>query len=79
MKIYETSKEGNRLKEIKPVFFKEGHLHTEHIEIKNTFDQTMLGFGGAFTESAAYNLMRVSKDVRKALIKAYFDPIEGIG
>lgn len=79
MKIYETSKEGNRLKEIKPVFVKEGHLHTEHIEIKNTFDQTMLGFGGAFTESAAYNLMRVGKDVRKALIKAYFDPIEGIG
>lgn len=41
--------------------------------------QTMLGFGGAFTESACYNLSRVSPSVRDAAIKAYFDPVEGIG
>jgi glucosylceramidase len=79
MKIYETSKAGNRLKEIKPLILKDKYLNVEEIEIKNTHDQIMLGFGGAFTESAAYNLMRVDKDVRKALIKAYFDPVEGIG
>jgi glucosylceramidase len=79
MNIYETSKEGNRLKEIQPVISKDKDIKHEKIEIKDTIDQTMLGFGGAFTESSAYNLMRVGKEVRKALIKAYFDPIEGIG
>lgn len=79
MNIYETSKEGHVLKEIKQSTHKHAQLKRETIKIKNTFDQTMIGFGGAFTESSAYNLMRVNKDVRKALIKAYFDPIEGIG
>lgn len=41
--------------------------------------QTMVGFGGAFTESAAYNLSRVDKEVREQAIKDYFDPEEGLG
>jgi glucosylceramidase len=41
--------------------------------------QTMIGFGGAFTESAAYNLSRVNKEVREKAIKAYFDKEEGLG
>lgn len=41
--------------------------------------QTIIGFGGAFTESSAYNLGRINKDVRDQAIKAYFDPEEGIG
>ena len=41
--------------------------------------QTMMGFGGAFTESSAYNLIRINKDQREAAIKAYFDPVEGLG
>jgi glucosylceramidase len=41
--------------------------------------QEMIGFGGAFTESAAYNLIRINKEQREQAIKAYFDPNEGLG
>jgi glucosylceramidase len=41
--------------------------------------QEMIGFGGAFTESAAYNLIRINKEQRMNAIKAYFDPEEGLG
>ncbi|MBN2504973.1 MAG: glycoside hydrolase family 30 protein [Bacilli bacterium] len=41
--------------------------------------QDILGFGGAFTESACYNLYRVSGKVREEALKLYFDPLEGIG
>ncbi len=41
--------------------------------------QEMIGFGGAFTESSAYNLIRISKEQREAAIKMYFDPVEGLG
>jgi glucosylceramidase len=40
--------------------------------------QTILGFGGAFTEASAYNLKRVGKEVRTRAIRAYFDPVEGL-
>ena len=41
--------------------------------------QEMIGFGGAFTESSAYNLIRINKEQREQAIKAYFDPVEGLG
>jgi len=41
--------------------------------------QTIVGFGGAFTESACYNLYRVNPQVREQAIRLYFDPVEGIG
>ncbi|MDC0558854.1 glucosylceramidase [Candidatus Izimaplasma bacterium] len=41
--------------------------------------QEMIGFGGAFTESSAYNLIRISKEQREEAIKAYFDPVDGLG
>jgi len=41
--------------------------------------QTHIGFGGAFTEAAAYTLSEVSKDIRAEAIKAYYDPENGIG
>lgn len=40
--------------------------------------QTMLGFGGAFTEASAYNLRRVGKEARQKALKAYFDPVDGL-
>ena len=45
---------------------------------KATF-QKILGFGGAFTESACYNLYRVGKETREKALRLYFDPEEGIG
>lgn len=75
--IYETSKAGNRHEVVSNTAPK--HAIKEEIHIQEQFDQTMQGFGGAFTEASAYNLSRVEKNIREQLLKAYFDPIDGIG
>ncbi|WP_342746087.1 glycoside hydrolase family 30 protein [Paenibacillus donghaensis] len=41
--------------------------------------QSIMGFGGAFTEAAAYTLSRMSEDKRQEVIRRYFDPAEGLG
>lgn len=41
--------------------------------------QTILGFGGAFTESATHTLSKMSEATQKAVLNAYFDPREGLG
>lgn len=41
--------------------------------------QTIIGFGGAFTEAAAYTLSRISPDKRAEVISKYFDPEQGLG
>ncbi len=41
--------------------------------------QTIVGFGGAFTEAAAYTLSRMRPELRDEVLKAYFDPKEGNG
>lgn len=41
--------------------------------------QTVMGFGGAFTEAAAYTLSRISPQKRDEVIRRYFDPQEGLG
>lgn len=41
--------------------------------------QSVLGFGGAFTEAAAYNYSLMSDTQKKDFLKAYFDTEEGIG
>lgn len=46
------------------------------IDTRATF-QEFIGFGGAFTEASAVNYYKMSPDVQKEIIKAYFDPKEG--
>ncbi len=41
--------------------------------------QQVVGFGGAFTESAAYTYSRLDKAVQEEIIRLYFDPARGIG
>ncbi|SES15677.1 glycoside hydrolase family 30 protein [Salipaludibacillus aurantiacus] len=41
--------------------------------------QEWLGFGGAFTEAAAYTLSQISPDNRQDVINAYFNKPEGLG
>jgi len=41
--------------------------------------QTITGFGGAFTEASAYTLSKMSPDKRTEVLKAYFDPKDGLG
>lgn len=68
--ILETSANGNKLTEIKPVAKAE---NTSSIKIlpKKEF-QTITGFGGSFTESSAYLLNQVSKENRNKILEAYF-------
>ncbi len=77
-KIIITEKDSNRR------FFEEKLTETKNKEITFKLDenktyQEMIGFGGAFTESSAYNLIRINKEKREEAIKAYFDPEEGLG
>ncbi|AIQ50426.1 glycoside hydrolase family 30 protein [Paenibacillus sp. FSL R7-0331] len=41
--------------------------------------QSIIGFGGAFTEAAAYTLSRMSPARRAEVIRSYFHPEEGLG
>ncbi|MBU1141910.1 MAG: glucosylceramidase [Firmicutes bacterium] len=41
--------------------------------------QEIIGFGGAFTEASAYNLLRIDPIYREKAIEAYFHPTKGIG
>lgn len=48
------------------------------IDSDQTF-QTILGFGGAFTEATAYSLSLISREKREEVIHRYFHPEEGLG
>ena len=79
MQHYRTKKDSNdRLSLVETKLLNHKPLEKILINIKET-KQTILGFGGAFTEASAYNLSRISKEKRDLAIKAYFDPIDGIG
>ncbi len=41
--------------------------------------QTIIGFGGAFTDAAAVNFAKLSRDKQEEFLKASFDPEEGNG
>lgn len=41
--------------------------------------QSILGFGGAFTEAATYTLNKLSKTNQEMVLKAYFDITSGLG
>jgi glucosylceramidase len=78
-KVIITEKDSdNRFKE--KVLLENNNLDKVDIIINDKLTyQSIVGFGGAFTESAAYNLGRVNKEVREQAIKAYFDKEEGLG
>ena len=70
IKVYETSREGNKLTE--QTDFEIGDS-VSIIKINtNKKYQTITGFGGAFTESSAYLLNQMSDAKRKEIIDAYF-------
>ncbi|GAB2763320.1 glycoside hydrolase family 30 protein [Actinomadura fibrosa] len=68
--IFETSANGNKLKEIEPAV-KAENASSIKILPEEEF-QTITGFGGSFTESSAYLLNQVSKENRDKVIEAYF-------
>lgn len=50
---------------------------TVKIDSANSF-QTHMGFGGAFTEAAAYTLANTSEENRKEIVEAYFNKEKGL-
>ena len=70
VEVYETSASGNQLSPISE--FSIGN-DTSIIRLNpNKTYQTITGFGGAFTESSAYLLNKLSQKNRDTILKAYF-------
>ena len=68
--VFETSRNGNKLSEIKEFQINE---NVSEITLNtNKKFQTITGFGGAFTESSAYLLNQMSKEKRQEILDAYF-------
>lgn len=79
MKHFRTSQLGNeRWRELPIIYFEGKPLESIHIDLTQK-KQTIIGFGGAFTEASAYNLRRVDSSVRQEALNAYFDPENGLG
>jgi glucosylceramidase len=71
--VYETSAEGNLLKKIDSFSVKESSII---ITLNPQKFQTITGFGGAFTESSAHLLYKLSPSIVKKILDAYFSEKE---
>ncbi|MDO6740492.1 MULTISPECIES: glycoside hydrolase family 30 beta sandwich domain-containing protein [Polaribacter] len=71
--VYETSASGNSLTKLDDFSSDENQKETIKVKLFPAQKrQTITGFGGAFTESSAYLLNRLSKEKRDTIIQAYF-------
>jgi len=70
VEVYETSASGNKLTKV--TNFSNSDNQSKIILNPEKKYQTITGFGGAFTESSAYLLNKLSKKNRDTIIKAYF-------
>ncbi|NAS32011.1 glycosyl hydrolase family 30 [Flavobacteriaceae bacterium R38] len=70
VEVYETSREGSKLTQIDPNVEVASEFVIE-LDTTQTF-QKITGFGGAFTESSAYLLNKLSTKNRDEILKAYF-------
>jgi glucosylceramidase len=77
MRHYRTSKYTNEFISLVKEDTKDSQFNIV-IDDSKTY-QKMIGFGGAFTEAAAYTLYQMPKEKQEILLKAYFDPKEGLG
>ena len=70
LQVYETSESGNQLN-LLTTFEEDSDASTIEINSKKEL-QTITGFGGAFTESSAYLLNKMSEEKRNEILAAYF-------
>ena len=68
--VYETSASGNKLAKVTEFSLQENSVIIKLLP--DTTFQTITGFGGAFTESSAYLLNKLSKENRAKILEAYF-------
>ncbi len=75
-KVIQTSRAGDKLAEIATLEFADPKSSERPIIVLDptTQYQTILGFGGSFTESTAYVLGELSAEKRQEVIEAYFGP-----
>jgi glucosylceramidase len=72
---------GENLSGREPVVFEAdtGHEVPSLLVDSNRRFQVIEGFGGAFTEAAAATFSKMNSEAQSAILKAYFDPLEGHG
>ena len=70
VQVYETSQNGNSLKKI-TTFSDDKNAIKINLNPEEKF-QTITGFGGSFTESSAFLLIKLGKENRKNILDAYF-------
>ena len=73
VEIYQTGRAGDRLEKIESL---KGFAQTDHtlkVNPENRF-QTIVGFGGAFTEAGAHALSELSGEKRAEGLRDYFSP-----
>ena len=73
VEIYQTGRAGDRLEKIESL---KGFAQTDHtlkVNPENRF-QTIVGFGGAFTEAGAHALSELSGEKRAEVLRDYFSP-----
>ncbi|MCL2762495.1 MAG: glucosylceramidase [Treponema sp.] len=78
--IVQSVKGGELFQSLEPVVFERDPAAEN--EVINLYPevtyQTIMGFGGAFTETSAYQFSRMSDAAQETIIKALFDPKEGL-
>lgn len=82
VKIIQTAKgSGEMWKELDSIHLREDYnTRVDNVRVDSSkMFQTHLGFGGAFTEAAAYTMANTTKENQEKVIKAYFSKEEGIG
>lgn len=83
-KVYMTSESTSDLlseqgpRAFEPLAQPDENYPTIMIDLDKTF-QTIVGFGGAFTDASAINFAKLSPENQEKFLKAYFDPVEGNG
>jgi glucosylceramidase len=78
--IYTSRDTTDRLKEKKSILFSKEKSSHSILKINKARNyQKIVGFGGAFTEAAAYTFDRMDKEKQEEIVKSYFDPINGLG
>ena len=70
VEVFETSESGNQLTQITEFTSLDSSSTIKLLPEQKL--QTITGFGGAFTESSAYLLNKLSKKNRDTIMKAYF-------
>ncbi|MFS1516157.1 glycoside hydrolase family 30 protein [Bacillus sp. SCS-151] len=82
MKVIQTAKNSNeRFEDKGTVELLAGQPKSNNVLTidKSTKYQKIIGFGGAFTEAAAYTLSQIPEEERRSIIESYFHPEKGLG